>query len=80
MNLELNILSSKVIEAAIEVHSELGPGLLESVYNTCVLMELREMNLDVKSEVPLPVFIGKRKLPKMASGWTCWLRTKSSLS
>ncbi|MCX5919176.1 MAG: GxxExxY protein [Deltaproteobacteria bacterium] len=62
MNLELNLLSSKVIEAAIKVHSELGPGLLESVYNSCMLVELREMNLDVKSEVPLPVFYRGKKI------------------
>jgi len=62
MNLELNLLSSKVIEAAIKVHSELGPGLLESVYSSCMLVELREMNLDVKSEVPLPVFYRGKKI------------------
>jgi GxxExxY protein len=62
MNLDLNLLSSKVIEAAIKVHSELGPGLLESVYSTCMLVELREMNLDVKSEVPLPVFYRGKKI------------------
>ena len=62
MNLELNLLSSKVIEAAIKVHSELGPGLLESVYSTCMLVELREMNLDVKSQVPLPVFYRRKKI------------------
>jgi GxxExxY protein len=62
MNLDLNLLSSKVIEAAIKVHSELGPGLLESVYSSCMLVELREMNLDVKSEVPLPVFYRGKKI------------------
>jgi len=62
MNLELNLLSSKVIEAAIKVHSELGPGLLESVYSSCMLVELREMNLDVRSEVPLPVFYRGKKI------------------
>jgi GxxExxY protein len=56
MNLELNLLSSKVIEAAINVHSELGPGLLESVYAVCMARELKEMELEVESEVPLPVF------------------------
>jgi len=62
MNLDLNLLSSKVIEAAIKVHSELGPGLLESVYSTCMLVELREMNLDARSEVPLPVFYRGKKI------------------
>jgi GxxExxY protein len=62
MNLELNRLSFKVIEAAMRVHSELGPGLLESVYSSCMLVELREMKLDVKSEVPLPVFYRGKKI------------------
>ena len=62
MELELNHLSSKVIEAAIKVHSELGPGLLESVYSTCMLVESREMKLGVKSEVPLPVFYRGKKI------------------
>ena len=55
MDKNLNYLSSKIIEAAINVHKELGPGLLESVYNACMLIELNNMNLIVKSEVPLPV-------------------------
>ena len=62
MDLELNQLSSKVIEAAINVHKELGPGLLESVYNTCLLLELKAKELDVKSEVPLPVFYRGQKV------------------
>ncbi len=62
MNLELNLLSSKVIEAAIRVHRELGPGLLESVYGQCMKVELKDMNLVVKSEVPLPVSYRGKKI------------------
>ena len=62
MDIELNLLSSKVIEAAINVHKELGAGLFESVYNTCLLLELETMELDVKSEVPLPVFYRGQKV------------------
>jgi GxxExxY protein len=58
----LNHLSSKIIEAAINVHRELGPGLLESVYNTCMLIELKNLDLEVKSEVPLPIFYKKKKV------------------
>ena len=54
--MELNQLSSQVIKAAITVHQILGPGLLESVYQSCMLIELRNMGIDVQSEVPLPVF------------------------
>ncbi|MBP9152956.1 MAG: GxxExxY protein [Flavobacteriales bacterium] len=50
-----NELTGLIIGAAIEVHRELGPGLLESVYQSCLLMELKELGLGVKTELPLPV-------------------------
>ncbi len=53
--MEPNELSSKIIGAAITVHKELGPGLLESVYHSCLLIELRSLALNVKSEVPVPI-------------------------
>ena len=58
----LNHISSQIIKAAITVHKELGPGLLESVYHTCMLIELRELALNVKSEVPVPVIYKGKKL------------------
>lgn len=53
--MELNELTSKIIGAAISVHKELGPGLLESVYNACLSIELKNCGIEVKTEVPLPV-------------------------
>lgn len=50
-----NEISSHIIGAAIEVHKFLGPGLLESSYEACLLFELRQKGLNVKSQVPLPV-------------------------
>lgn len=44
-----------IIGAAIEVHRELGPGLLESVYQTCLVMELEALGFDVKTEISMPV-------------------------
>ena len=60
--MELNEISSKIIGAAISVHKELGPGLLESVYNTCLYIELRNMGLEAKTEVPLPVVYKGQKV------------------
>jgi GxxExxY protein len=48
-------LSSIIIGAAIEVHTELGPGLLESVYETCLFHELTKLGLDVKRQVEIPI-------------------------
>ena len=62
MEAYLNQLSSKIIEAAINVHRELGPGLLESVYNTCMRIELKNLDPEVKSEVPLPIFYRRQKV------------------
>lgn len=44
-----------IIKAAINVHKELGPGQLESVYKKCLVIELRLMGLKVDLEIPLPV-------------------------
>lgn len=53
--MDINKLSSQIIKAAITVHKELGPGLLESVYQTCMVIELKNLGLQTKSELPLPV-------------------------
>ena len=51
----LNKLSEIVIGSAIEVHKCLGPGLLESIYQKCLVYELNLKGLDVETEVKLPV-------------------------
>lgn len=50
-----NELSSIIIGAAIEVHNALGPGLLESVYEECLIQELKMIGLEVKEQVVLPI-------------------------
>ena len=59
---EVGSLSYKVIGSAIEVHRALGPGLLESVYRTCLLHELQVRGIEARSEVPIPVVYKGRKL------------------
>ena len=49
-------LTNDIIGAAIEVHKQLGPGLLESVYRACLTYELRKRGFDVIEEKPIPVF------------------------
>ena len=60
--MELNSLSSQIIKAAINVHKELGPGLLESVYQTCMVIELTKMALKIQSEVPVPIIYQGEKV------------------
>jgi GxxExxY protein len=48
-------ITGQVIQAALRVHSILGPGLLESAYRLCLAHELRQMGVDVQLEVPVPI-------------------------
>ncbi len=48
-------LTEAIIAAAIEVHRELGPGLLESTYQQCLKHELNLRRISLRSEIPLPV-------------------------
>lgn len=50
-----NEISSKIIGCAIEVHKQLGPGLLESAYQECLYYELKQMGFNVRKEKPMPV-------------------------
>ena len=50
-----NQLTEKVIGCAIEVHRNLGPGLLESAYEACLAHELESQGIAFKTQVPLPV-------------------------
>lgn len=61
---ELNSLTQRIIGAAIEVHKQLGPGLLESVYEACLVEELKSRGLSVESQVDLPVIYKGKVLDK----------------
>lgn len=51
----LNELSGIIVDSSIEVHKNLGPGLLESAYETCLAFELRSRGLAVRTQVALPI-------------------------
>jgi GxxExxY protein len=51
----LNEITGAVVDSAIAVHSELGPGLLESAYRSCLAHELRRRTLSVIEELPIPL-------------------------
>lgn len=52
----LNSVSGAIVDCSIRVHRELGPGLLESVYEVCLMKELISEGLTVRRQVALPVF------------------------
>ena len=51
----VNVLTSEIIGAAIEVHRHLGPGLLESAYQRCLARELELRTIPFRYECPLPL-------------------------
>ena len=56
MNVDaINDRSGQVVDAAMRVHSALGPGLLEGAYEACLAYELRQRGLRVVAQLPLPV-------------------------
>jgi len=55
-NDELNELGSTILDASIKVHKQLGPGLLESVYELSLYKELVYRNILVQRQVPIPVY------------------------
>jgi GxxExxY protein len=48
--------------AAIEVHREIGPGLLESVYHKCLAYELQKQNIQFRSELRIPIYYKEMEL------------------
>jgi GxxExxY protein len=60
--MERNEISGAVVDAAMKVHTALGPGLLESAYAVCLRHELIKRGLRVDHEVPVPVVYDSIKL------------------
>ena len=63
-NERLNHLGKIVFVSALTVHQEMGPGLLETVYQQCMISELRERGIGVGSLVPVPLFYKGTQLKK----------------
>jgi len=57
-----NVVARRVVDAAFAVHSELGPGLLESVYEVCFAYELGRRRLSCAREVAVPIVYGNIRL------------------
>lgn len=61
---EYEEIAKSILNSAFEVHKELGPGLLESVYEICLAEELIRNGLSIKSQVKLLVFYKGKELNK----------------
>jgi GxxExxY protein len=52
---ELDRVAKEVVDAAFKVHSTLGPGLLESVYETCLAHDLKKRGLEIQTQLAFPI-------------------------
>jgi GxxExxY protein len=68
--MEFEETTEKIIKCAMDVHTALGPGLLESAYKECLYYKLHKIGLYVETELALIV----------GTGWICWLKILSLLS
>ncbi len=60
--MDINQITEKIIGCAIEVHKQLGPGLLESAYEECLFYELINTGLEVKKQLALPLIYKEIRL------------------
>lgn len=57
-----NAVTGRIVDAAFKVHSNLGPGLLESIYEMCLVHELSKRKLSVRRQVPVPIIYDSIRL------------------
>lgn len=60
--MSINEITGKILDAAYKVHTALGPGLLESTYQACLVHELKKAGFKVEVEKPLPLIYDSIKL------------------
>ena len=61
---QYNQLSKQILDASIYVHKEMGPGLLESIYELCLTKELNYRNIKTQNQVLLPLYYRGEQLNK----------------
>lgn len=54
-NEQLNLISKEILDASFQVHKEMGPGLLESIYELSLMKELQLRGLNVQNQVSIPL-------------------------
>ena len=71
--------AKEIVDAAFKVHRALGPGLLESVYESCLSHDLAQRGLRAERQIPIPIFYngGKSSLDSVR---ICWFNRRSSWS
>ena len=70
--MNINVLTREIIGCAIEVHRNLGPGLLESAYEECLVYELEKKMFSVKRQQPTPVVYKEKSLNAVTELISLW--------
>jgi len=60
--MHFNEISGAVVDSAMKVHTALGPGLLENVYEACLVYELNQRGFRTAAQLPLPVIYGNVRI------------------
>jgi GxxExxY protein len=71
-----NEIAREVLDAAFLVHTKLGPGLLETVYEVVLAHELRKKTISVERQLPMPIMYDGIRFDE-GSAWTCSLIQRS---
>jgi GxxExxY protein len=53
--MDIENVAAQIVDSAVKIHTALGPGLLESAYQRCLIHELRKRGLKVESEISIPI-------------------------
>lgn len=67
---QFNYYSGQILDAAYQVHKEMGPGLLESVYQYCLADELRFKDIYIEEQTPVPLFYKRKNLHSVSKKTT----------
>jgi GxxExxY protein len=62
MKIEFEELSNKIINSAIEVHKKLGPGFLESIYQTALLLQLQKNGIEAEPQKEVKIFYDEKEI------------------
>ena len=63
-NEEINEITGQILDSCIAVHKEMGPGLLESIYEECLLKEFEIRDIKAINQVPIPLYYKSSRLSK----------------
>jgi iron complex transport system substrate-binding protein len=74
--MKIDDITGTIIDLSVKLHKDLGPGLLESVYESILEKELQVYGLFVERQKPISFIYMTASSFRTGSGWTCWWRRR----